>query len=164
MRTLTLTLRLKDGTIAEHNIDQAASLLQTSTSTIRTNYMGEVHTPALAQLQTSLYEASANCPHQAGAKRPHDAAFPETNQKPSGGAVAIKKERDKWSGAVRRWKDEQKGKGFTIAEAWRDLCETHPQRLQEKAELPAEIEWSKWSNTYLENGKAGLRALSEKMT
>jgi hypothetical protein len=163
LRTLILSLRLKDGIIAEHNVEQVASLLQTSTDTIRTNYMGSVHTPAMAQLSTSLWEASDNCPDQ-GTKRSHEAAFAETKQKPSGGPAAIKRARERWSEGVRAWKEQQKSEGFTIAEAWGALCDKYPERKREGAELPADIEWSKWSNTYLEDGKPGLKALREKMT
>jgi hypothetical protein len=158
MRSLTLTLRLKDGSISESNIEQVASLLQTSTDTIRSSYMGSVYTPAMAQLSASLWEASAPKPS-------HEAAPTDSKQKkkPRGGPAAIKRARERWSEDVKVWKGQQKGEGLSISEAWSALCETYPQRLQESGELPAEVEWSRWTNTYLEDGKAGLKALREKM-
>jgi hypothetical protein len=166
-RTMVTTRLAQTGVINAGNVDMFASLLQTSVSAIHSNYLGRVSTPAVDALQASLWQPMSGgvavqpMAPPVNSKRPHSAAFDDEPNAPPKKKTCprnVNAARALWSSNIKDWAAEIKATGLDVSKAWEDLCTRRKNGLLKASEV-----WASYANTFLSDGKAGARAIQEKI-
>jgi hypothetical protein len=94
-------------------------------------------------------------------KRPNSAAFDDEPNAPPKKKTCprnVNAARALWSSNIKDWADEIKATGLDVSKAWADICDR-----RKDGRLKANEAWASHSNTFFEDGKAGARAIREKI-